>query len=93
MSRSPAKSSPAPKAATTMRKALSDPALLGNVLVGDSWRAWRVLLIALMGEPLDNEERAIFKGLTGREREPLGLSMSSGESSVVEAARAAHRPF
>jgi len=35
----------------TIRKALGDPALLGNVLAGDSWRAWRVLLIAAMGEP------------------------------------------
>lgn len=53
-----------------MRRALSDPALLGNVLVGGSWRAWRVVLIATMGEALDDEERAIFQGLTGRAAEP-----------------------
>jgi hypothetical protein len=58
------------KPAMTMRRALSDPALLGNVLPGDSWRAWRILLIATMGEALDEEERAIFKTLTGRRTEP-----------------------
>jgi len=45
-------------------------ALLGNVLAGDSWRPWRVILIAAMGEALDDEERAIFKTLTGRPTEP-----------------------
>jgi hypothetical protein len=53
----------------TMRRALSDPALLGKVLAGDSWRAWRILLIAAMGEALDAEERAIFHQLTGRPQE------------------------
>jgi len=43
---------PAPEAATTMREALTDPALLGSVLRGDSWRAWRILLIAANGEAL-----------------------------------------
>jgi hypothetical protein len=54
----------------TMRRALSDTHLLGAALGGDSWLAWRVLLIAAMGEPLTDEERAIFAKLTGREREP-----------------------
>src|SRR5262249_4698639 len=54
----------------TVRKALADPNLLGQALEGDSWAAWRVLLIAAMGEPLNDSEREIFKGLTGgRERE------------------------
>ena len=30
----------------TLRKALNDPKLLGTALAGDSWLAWRVLLIA-----------------------------------------------
>ncbi len=55
----------------TMRQALEDPGYFGSFLGGDSWRAWRVLLIAALGEALDAEERAIFKGLTGRKREPL----------------------
>ena len=41
-----------------MRRALSDKHLLGVVLGGDSWLAWRVLLIAAMGEPL-TDERAV----------------------------------
>jgi hypothetical protein len=58
------------KPRTTLRKALADPQLLGGALAGLSWRAWRVLLIAAMGEELDDEERVIFKQITGREREP-----------------------
>ena len=55
---------------TTMRKSLSDKKLLGSVLVGPSWSAWRVLLIALMGEALTDTER---ETLTGREREPQAV--------------------
>jgi len=54
-----------------MRVALNDPALLGDILAGDSWASWRTLLIASMGEPLTGEERSIFAKLTGgRDREP-----------------------
>jgi hypothetical protein len=55
----------------TLRKALADEQLLGGVVADDSWRAWRILLIAAMGEPLTDDERAIFTKLTGRDREPL----------------------
>jgi hypothetical protein len=58
------------KPRATIRKALSDRALLGSVLDGTSWQAWCVLLIAAMGEALAQEERALFAKLTGREREP-----------------------
>jgi hypothetical protein len=54
-----------------IREALSDPALLGKMLAGDSWLPWRTLLIAAMGETLTDDERVIFTKLTGREREPL----------------------
>jgi hypothetical protein len=54
----------------TFRKALADRQLLGGALGGESWQAWRALLIAAMGETLTEEERAIFRKLTGREREP-----------------------
>ncbi len=57
--------------AVTMRRALSDPNLLGGVLEGDSWLSWRSLLIAANGERLTDEEREAFKRLTGRGREPL----------------------
>src|SRR5689334_20440935 len=55
-----------------LRRALEDPALLGTALPGDTWLAWRTLLIAAMGEPLSDDERAIFTRLTGRISEPLG---------------------
>jgi hypothetical protein len=59
------------KPTVSMRKSLEDPKLLGNALRGDSWRAWRTLLIAAMGEPLTDDERVLFTTLTGREHEPL----------------------
>jgi hypothetical protein len=55
---------------STLRRALSDPNLLGEALAGDSWRGWRTLLIAAMGEELTDDEREVFRQLTGREREP-----------------------
>jgi hypothetical protein len=55
----------------TMRDALVDDALLGDILHGDTWQAWRVLLIATMGESLDPDERKLFTKLTGRKREPM----------------------
>jgi hypothetical protein len=60
------------RARTSLRDALTDPALLGHVLRGPSWLPWRTLLIAAMGEALiTDDERAIFTQLTGRVREPL----------------------
>ncbi|AZO00347.1 hypothetical protein EJ066_26260 [Mesorhizobium sp. M9A.F.Ca.ET.002.03.1.2] len=55
----------------SMREALDDPELFGTILPGDSWLPWRVLLIALMGEPLTDDERISFKQLTMRDHEPL----------------------
>jgi hypothetical protein len=60
----------APTAGITMRHALEDPALLGGVLSGPSWAAWRILLIAAMDEALTDEERVMFTKLTGRQTEP-----------------------
>jgi hypothetical protein len=59
------------KPQATLRRALTDRNLLGGVLSGDSWRTWRVLLIAAMGEPLTEDERMLFAELTGRSQEPL----------------------
>jgi hypothetical protein len=53
-----------------MRAALSDPDLFGGVFAGESWAAWRVLLIAAMGEALTQAERVVFEMLTGRPTEP-----------------------
>jgi hypothetical protein len=55
----------------TLRKALADKQLLGGALPGDSWSAWRIMLIAGMGEPLKDSEREVFTKLTGRDRESL----------------------
>jgi hypothetical protein len=54
----------------TMRRALADPKLLGKALEGPSWLPWRTLLIAMMGEALNDEERVLFTQLTGRPQEP-----------------------
>ena len=56
---------------TTIRRALTDEHLLGSSLAGDSWQAWRTLLIAAMGEELTPGERTLFTQLTGRATEPL----------------------
>jgi hypothetical protein len=53
-----------------MRDALSDPQLLAGALPGESWAAWRILLIAAAGERLTRAERKVFKRLTGRAHEP-----------------------
>src|SRR5437016_4931220 len=55
----------------SIRQALSDPNLLGRTLEDESWDAWRILLIAAMGERLTTTERELYKSLTGREQEPL----------------------
>jgi hypothetical protein len=58
------------KTKITMRRSLEDPALLGGILAGPSWAAWRVILIAAMGEALSDGERETFRRLTGRDTEP-----------------------
>jgi len=55
----------------TMREALADAGYFGTLLSGDSWQAWRALLIAIVGEELTDDERSIFKALTDRDSEPL----------------------
>ena len=54
----------------TMRHALRSADYFGTVLEGDSWAAWRVLLLAIVGEPLTDVERVVYAELTGRVREP-----------------------
>lgn len=54
-----------------LRKALSDPNLLGTALPGDSWLTWRAVLLAAMGEPLTDEELAAFRAVTGRDAAPI----------------------
>ncbi len=57
----------------TLRAALDDPALLGRVLEGKSWDAWKALLLATVGEPLTPKELAIFTRFTGRTVAPTRM--------------------
>lgn len=59
------------KPLVSMRRALENPNLFGSILSGESWASWRILLIAMMGEPLSTSEREVFAPLTLRDREPL----------------------
>ena len=61
---------PACRPLCTMREALADPAIFGEILPGETWAPWRAILIASRGEALTDDERVIFTALTGREREP-----------------------
>jgi hypothetical protein len=56
--------------AISMRRALDDPKLLGAALQGSSWALWRTMLIAAMGEPLQDDELKAFKAVTGRSAAP-----------------------
>src|SRR5262249_31784610 len=72
------------KPRVSLRESLTDPALLGSALAGESWKPWRTLLIASMGEALTDEERTIFKQFTGREQEP---GMRVDELAVIAGRR------
>jgi hypothetical protein len=56
----------------TMREALSRPVYFGRQLGGDTWSKWRVLLIAIAGEPLTDDELVVFFALTNRQKQPEG---------------------
>ena len=71
----------------SLRQSLQDPNLLGGALTGESWAAWRTLLVASMGESLTEDERATFQALTGRVREPSDLFPSEAEPQTRENSR------
>src|SRR5262249_25148616 len=48
-----------------LRRALEDSELLGSCLGGESWHAWRSILLAAMGEPLKPDELTTFTRFTG----------------------------
>jgi hypothetical protein len=75
-----------------MRAALAERDLFGELLVGDSWAAWRILPIAICGEALTDDERAVFESLTGRPRNPRAALMKLGLSADGEAEKRAQRP-
>ena len=49
----------------SLRQALEDPSLLGTALAGPSWHAWRSLLLAAMGEPLNPDELEAVGAVSG----------------------------
>ena len=59
------------KPLVTLRKALEDSELLGSALAGPTWQAWRSVLLAAMGEPLNKDELATFTKFTGRRDSPI----------------------
>jgi hypothetical protein len=74
-----------------LRQALSDPAYFGGQLSGDSWVKWRVLLLSILGEPLDRAETFVFQELTGRPTVPAEACREF--CGVAEEARAAPLGF
>jgi hypothetical protein len=50
--------------------ALDDPALLGGLMDGSTWRLWRAFLGALFALPLDEDQLAIYSRHTGRQAPP-----------------------
>jgi hypothetical protein len=54
----------------SLREALAEDTLLGGILGGPSWKNWRVVLMAALGEELTWTERRIFKKLSGGRRPP-----------------------
>ena len=51
---------------------MTDPKLFGPTFGSDSFAAWRALLGAFYGLPLDDDQLETFKTLTGREKAPEG---------------------
>jgi hypothetical protein len=61
------------KPTVSLRRALSDPQLLGRSISGESWVGWRILLLGALGEPLLDDERDLFRKLTGGRGEPTEI--------------------
>lgn len=55
---------------TSFRTAITTPELLGTALAGESWAHWRALLLAALGEPLKDDELALYQKLTERKAPP-----------------------
>ncbi|MBX3350113.1 MAG: hypothetical protein KF747_15415 [Nitrospira sp.] len=52
-------------------QSIEDPQLFGSLFKDlDSWRAWVVILRAVFGLEMSNEERTIFQELSGRDHAP-----------------------
>jgi len=77
--------------AVSIRDAMTDPQLFGDIFGGDSFAAWRGLLAGFYGLPLDTAEAETFKALTGRTETPqdaanelwLAVGRRGGKSHVA----------
>lgn len=58
----------------TIRDAMTDPALFGDVFGADSFASWRALLAGFYGLPLEDAEAETFKALTDRSEAPQGAA-------------------
>lgn len=80
------------KPLVSLREALSDDALLGTMLPGDSFATWRALLLASQGEELTAGELELFRARTGRDEAPDGpveeMAFVAGRRSGKTAASA-----
>lgn len=54
----------------TLLDAMRDRHLFGPWLGGESWRAWRVAIAAVFGEPIDAEDVETFRRAAGRDTPP-----------------------
>ena len=54
----------------TIRDAMTEPALFGDVFGGESWAGWQALLGGFYGLELTDDELEAWQGLTGRENAP-----------------------
>lgn len=54
----------------TFAEACLDPNLFGDWFAGETWANWRVIDKAMFGEPLSDDELAVFQELTGRDTAP-----------------------
>ena len=61
------------KKIVSMRRALTSPDYFGaaDMMGAESWTGWRVILMAIMGEPLTPAELDIFRTLTERDASPV----------------------
>jgi hypothetical protein len=61
----------APSRSLTIVEALTDHELFGRVFQPTTaWSAWRVFLAALFGLPMSDDQVAVYRGHTGRQRPP-----------------------
>lgn len=88
-------------ARVTIRDLMTDQTLFGSQFGGDSFAAWRALLAAFYGLPLDDAETAIYRMLTSRSDAPqvafnelwLAMGRRGGKTQGGGLLAVYHAPF